>query len=128
MIRINGRRHREEGDRVRMLMPRVKVLPTDEGTWVAVANWIEEDTGVSGEITVGPDTDVVGLVTAMTSLIRELRWPWFWWPRQDRRPQVMVSDVGESAFADLSAWAHPRGWDVSVLSHNDMDYAASVEG
>ena len=113
---------------MRLLMPRVKILPTGDDDWVAVAHWIEEDTGVSGEITVGPDADVFGLVTGMTALIRELRWSWFWWPRQDHRPQVMVPDIGESTLADLAAWAHPRGWDVSVLSRNDMDYTASVEG
>lgn len=97
-----------------VLLPRLTILATAPGEWFAVIRWIDEDTGIPGELSVGPGPDIMYLVHTLTTLITTLAWPWAWLPRSMSRPFITVPETAQPALPALGAWAQSHGWQVLV--------------
>ncbi len=100
---------------MRTLIPTIHVDPTPDGEWMATVLWVDDAGTMTGQLTTGPGPDATVFVDGLSDLIRDLDWPWLWWPKQDRHPQVLVSERVPDVVSALEAWARPRGWTVSVF-------------
>ena len=97
---------------MRHIIPSVQIIATDSDEWLAVAQWIDDDTGLNGEIGTGPGSDPVQLMTGLVEVLRDLAWPWIWWPRQTRHPLLWVP---RQIIGPFRHWARSTEWHVRAM-------------
>ncbi len=100
---------------MRHIIPSVQIIAVGGEDWLAVAQWVDENTGLNGEISTGPGPDPVQLMQGLADVLRDLAWPWIWWPHQTHHPLLWVP---RSMAAPLRRWAQTTDWHVRVLSES----------
>ena len=94
-------------------IPTVTVIPDSEG-FVAIIQWLEEESGLTGSWSVGPVETVDLLLSAVLALQEQGGWSWYWLHRAPHIPRLVIPELPTPVQATIQAWATAQSWAVEI--------------